>query len=799
MDKSSNSMKIEKIRRAMEAEDFEKALDIAKTVDSARMKSAADLGVVAEAYYKNGAYDTALVYYEQIYLKNRSRRILINLINLCLKLSMADMAESYLNDFIDMAPGDFYRYIFRYRIDKLRQASYDVLIHDLECLKEENYMEDWAYELAKLYHKSGQSEKCVAECDDIILWFGEGVYVDRARGLRAVNLDANASIGEGDADLVREVHRLMLEGKSAEEVEDFIEESTMTNEHSEEYTEEDYRSERYGAPVYEEEGRDVIWNTGEFGPVTEEMIRQQNTMDMLEGMQVAQQLRMQLGEDREMEVAGVEEAGTEDARMEKIEADETGTEESRTEETGTDAEKAVKESGEPVQRAGSRENTAGETVRQETEVQKKPAKKSLWERRREAKELRRREQEETERRRKEQAEKKQAEEQEVEDSLYRMLEQEEQEEELSRSIRAITDSGEEAEDAAESESAAAADEGKETAEAEQATREFQAVTEQQISEAENASAEESEEEQKKPQDIRKEKAGAESEQGTEPEKASEIPMFEYPKEILTGVTEKESPEFYRRLKNKGMHADEFFSGYLASANVRKQILRAAEQLFDSRNRNMLLMITGEPRSGKTTLAKAFAKCVHNLGRMNSPRVAVIRGEKLNRMHLAEKKEQLKDTTLIIENASALDDAHLAELISLTAEFAGVTGVILEDERTRMNQLLRRNNEMNRIYNVRIHLPKWTVEDLFLHSLSVLASHEYQMPKPVADQFLENVRTQIEQNRENAYEAVLGYTEAVVERTETRMAETLREYAKEGRYREVDLMLIREEDLGGSAQ
>ena len=772
MDKSSNSMKIEKIRRAMEAEDFEKALDIAKTVDSARMKSAADLGVVAEAYYKNGVYDTALVYYEQIYLKNRSRRILINLINLCLKLSMADMAESYLNDFIDMAPGDFYRYIFRYRIDKLRGEGYDVLIHDLECLKEENYMEDWAYELAKMYHKSGQSEKCVAECDDIILWFGEGVYVDRARGLRAVNLDVNASIGEGDADLVREVHRLMLEGKSAKEVEDFIEESTMTNEHSEEYTEEDYRSERYGAPVYEEEGRDVIWNTGEFGPVTEEMIRQQNTMDMLEGMQVAQQLRMQLGADREMEVAGMEEAGTQDARAEEIEekkarmegvkADETDTEESKAGEAeigenGTDAEKAVKESGKPAQRADSRENVAGETVQQEPEVHKKPAKKSLWERRREEKELRRREQEENERRRKEQVEKKKAEEQEAEDSLYRLLEQEEQEEELSRSIRAITDSGEEAENTAESESAAAADEEKETAEAEQATREFQAVTEQ------------------------------------------EIPMFEYPKEILTGVTEKESPEFYRRLKNKGMHADEFFSGYLASANVRKQILRAAEQLFDSRNRNMLLMITGEPKSGKTTLAKAFAKCVHNLGRMNSPRVAVIRGEKLNRMHLAEKKEQLKDTTLIIENASALDDAHLAELISLTADFAGVTGIILEDERTRMNQLLRRNNEMNRIYNVRIHLPKWTVEDLFLHSLSVLASHEYQMPKPVADQFLENVRRQIEQNRENAYEAVLGYTEAVVERTETRMAETLREYAKEGRYREVDLMLIREEDLGGLEQ
>ncbi len=292
MDRSSNSVKIEKIRRALEAKNYDQALEIAKTVDSARIRSAADLSVVAEAYDKKGVYDTALVYYEQIYLNSRTRRILIHLINLCLKLSMADMAETYLRDFCEMAPKDFYRHIFRYHIDKLRGEEMDVLIYDLEQLKSENFMEDWSYELAKLYHKNGQVEECISECNDISLWFGNGMYVERARGLRAIYLERAAEEG----GIAREVRKLMDAGRSEKELEEFIEEATMP-EGNTHYSEEEYNQERFGKPVYEEEGKDIIWNTREFGAVTDEMIKQQNTMDLLQGMQVADQIRMKTGRD----------------------------------------------------------------------------------------------------------------------------------------------------------------------------------------------------------------------------------------------------------------------------------------------------------------------------------------------------------------------------------------------------------------------------------------------------------------------------------------------------------------------
>ncbi len=903
MDRSSNSVKIEKIRQAMEAGDTAKAVETAKTVDTARLKSAADLSVIAEAYYKHGVYDTALVYYEQIYQRNPSRRILINMINLCLKLSMADMAEGYLRDFAEIAPKDFYRHIFRYRIDRLRGESVEVLIDDLELLRDENYMEDWAYELAKLYHKSGQAEKCVAECNDIILWFGTGTYVERARGLRAINLSRNgARMPEpGDEELVREVKRLMMEGKSAEEVENFIEESTTPEGRNAAYSEEDYRSERYGQPIYEEEGKDVIWNTREFGPITEEMIRQQNTMDLLQGMQVAQQIRMQIDENWETIVEVPQEPGAEEQNKDaawagegaewngnapsaagpygntagaceydagtyrdtaglfqskagqrgggagvpgntakmygnrpEVSADMTGRGGSeagvfgnmagmhgnRPEVSGDMGGRYKSEAEVPGKAAGVYENTAGmpestaeryengiraagqgayseDAEAQERQIPKQPARKSLWERRREGKERKRREREERERQRLEKAEEASRKETEAEERLYRMLQEEEQEARLSREVMQMTQKEQ--------------DPGAASAAAENRpvgskgdTREFSVPEEYtQIPGAEAAVEGRTEKppvpavnaETLKNGDAEEvECTAADAENTFEEEKEEEQPLYQYPEDILEGVDPEETPELARRLKEKGVRAEEFFAGFLASVPVRRQIFRCMEQFLNTRGKNRMLMITGEPGSGKTTLAKAFAKCAHTLGGLNSSRVAVIRGAGLNRMKLADRLGQLENTALLIENASELSEEKVSEILSLLPSFAGSTGVILEDERNKMNGLFRQNTELNQHFGCRIHLPRWTAEDLFLQALSMLASREYQMEQPIAEQFLEKVREQIEGSGQNACEAVHAYVRQVLERAEKRMAGMLRSFALEGQFREADLLMIRASDL-----
>ena len=739
-------MKIEKIRRALEEGAVGKAVEIAKTVDSARVKSAADLSVVAEAYYRHGDLDTALVYYEQIYQKNKSRRILISIINLCLKLSMVDMAEDYLKDFVEIAPKDFYRHIFRYRLDKLEGKGIEILIADLEALKEENYMEDWAYELAKLYHKAGQAGQCVSECDDIILWFGTGIYVERARALRAVNLAANGTgtMGEKDEEFVMEVQRLLTADKTesaAGREKNYI--SPIREGEAVVYSEEEYRKERYGEPpVYEEEGKDVIWNTQEFGPVTQEMLAQQNTMDILQGMQVAQQLKMQLDANRELSVKEPEEKKLQVAAIQP---------QNKTRELPKGWSWETQESKDKNVKA------------------QEPAKKSLWERRQEKK---RREQEE---RKKKKAEETVQKEPEVDENLYRMLQEEEREAELSKAVKSVT-STEKIEPSEENffEEETQKNFGKK----EQTEEELGKTKPFMIQGGADTSAKNNEMEQKE----------------SVMEQETPLVLYQYPDDLLLGLDNGEAPEFCQKLKEHGMRAEDFFPGILASIQVRRILLHYMEQVFRLKNKSLLLLITGEPQCGKTTIAKEVAKCAHSLGGVDFPRVAVISGSGLNRLKLSEKKKQLLKTTLIVEKASELSAERAAELAAILPEFSGKTGVILEDEKEKLDQLLQQNKELEKAVTSRIDLPTWTTEDLFLQALSLLAAKDYQMEESVAEQFLERVRVLLEENPKNSFQAVHSYVGQVIERADKRVADMLRTFTLEGHYKEEDLLLLRELDL-----
>lgn len=713
MDRSSNSVKIEKIRRALEAKNYDQALEIAKTVDSARIRSAADLSVVAEAYDKKGVYDTALVYYEQIYLNSRTRRILIHLINLCLKLSMADMAETYLRDFCEMAPKDFYRHIFRYHIDKLRGEEMDVLIYDLEQLKSENFMEDWSYELAKLYHKNGQVEECISECNDIILWFGNGMYVERARGLRAIHLERAAKEG----GIAWEVRKLMDAGRSEKELEEFIEEATMP-EGNTHYSEEEYNQERFGKPVYEEEGKDIIWNTREFGAVTDEMIKQQNTMDLLQGMQVADQIRMKTGAGHELSVQDLN-AGEE--------TDLSGRGETAATEEETAAERAV-----------------------------------------------RRLQEEKAAREREAQEEKAAREKEIEEKLNLMLEQGKSEEELSRAICEMTNSEEE-----ENMARAAMQKAQET-------KKFKIQNE--------VFARPSSPEEKPLPEINLSPENEPPENGEDFQQQEEKePLYEYPEELIVDYA-REAPLLDAHLKKHNMKAEEFFGSFLSSTDLRKQIFTCMERILEGGSPTINIILTGEEKSGKTTLAKAIAKCIQVLGGVSLPRVAVIRGDKLNHIDLEEKREQLRSSTMIVEHTSGMNRKKAAQLLAMNEAFAGETAVILEDERRRMNLFLKENEAFDRVYLNRIHLPEWSVEDWFVQALWILYSNEYLMTESVAEGFLYKIREELEIHRENPHDAIERYTGEVLRKAEKRTARILREFALAGNYKQEELMMLCAEDL-----
>lgn len=186
MEKYNNIVYISKIQKCMETGEKEEALRLVEKVNLRKIKDVSDLNIIAETYYVNKYYTQAKELYEQIYGRTSSKRALSRLINVSIKIKAVSEAEYYLGQYENVAGNDSHRWIYRYQLERMSGSSAARLIEILEKLKEEDYYEKWAYELAKLYHKCGRKEDCINECKDIILWFGEGEYVEWAKTLIGV-------------------------------------------------------------------------------------------------------------------------------------------------------------------------------------------------------------------------------------------------------------------------------------------------------------------------------------------------------------------------------------------------------------------------------------------------------------------------------------------------------------------------------------------------------------------------------------------------------------------------------------
>ncbi|MDD4565976.1 MAG: tetratricopeptide repeat protein [Eubacteriales bacterium] len=217
-----NIVKIEEMRKKMGEGDYETALKILNTISLKKIKNTSDLSIMAEVYKENGRYEEAMELLLKVYQKFKTRKVLFQLVTLSIKMLNVPDAEYYLKEYEKMAPKDFYNYIFRYRIDKLKGEPYEKLIDTLVTLKNTEYIEKWAYELAKLYYKAGMEEACIQECSDIILWFGEGNYVEKAKMLKAYY--------SGETDKEKMIEELKRRAKAAKQKKEESEEQSNQEE-----------------------------------------------------------------------------------------------------------------------------------------------------------------------------------------------------------------------------------------------------------------------------------------------------------------------------------------------------------------------------------------------------------------------------------------------------------------------------------------------------------------------------------------------------------------------------------------
>ena len=185
MDKYEYRVKTEQMLGYVEKKQYKKAMEIADTIDWRRVKSASMLSSVSEIYEYNGEYQKSreilLVAFDR---SPGSRKIIYRLGTLALKLNEIEEASDCYEEFVKLAPRDPNQYILRYKILKAQEAPLTEQITALEDFKKAEYIEKWAYELAKLYHEAGMTSECLEECDDLILWFSEGKYVYQAMELK---------------------------------------------------------------------------------------------------------------------------------------------------------------------------------------------------------------------------------------------------------------------------------------------------------------------------------------------------------------------------------------------------------------------------------------------------------------------------------------------------------------------------------------------------------------------------------------------------------------------------------------
>ena len=194
MDKYEYNVKLEQIKKLIKKKDYATAARIADTIDWYKVKNNQTIVMIADVYEASGRYDQSKENLKLAYDRSGlGRQIAYKLVKICIKCGELEEAEDFYDDFVSAAPKDISKYILQYELAKAKGDPIDKQISILEQYLEEDMDDKWAFELAKLYHKSGQRDKCIRQCDTVMLWFSDGKYVERAMDLKMIYTPLNKS------------------------------------------------------------------------------------------------------------------------------------------------------------------------------------------------------------------------------------------------------------------------------------------------------------------------------------------------------------------------------------------------------------------------------------------------------------------------------------------------------------------------------------------------------------------------------------------------------------------------------
>lgn len=329
MDKYEYTIKSEKIKKLVERKDYETAAKIADTIDWERVKNVKLLSTVSLAYEKAGRYEEAkdmlLMAYDRAPV---GRRFLSKLTELAVKQGNFEEAEDYLKEFTTASPQDPSRLVLLYEIAKAKGEPVERLIMILEAYQKRDFEEKWSYELAELYYRAGKVEECVKLCDEIVLWFGVGIYVDKALELKQRIMPLSPEQVERQENKEKYLRRLedirrqfeRTEGKAAEAKGKEREEGTKSVAELavEALREQAVTMQVSGEALQEEVQADAIDNA-QTGGVLNLTTREKNKIRSIQEARLRQSEQIKASQLRESEQDEAEEAGLREEQISQAE------------------------------------------------------------------------------------------------------------------------------------------------------------------------------------------------------------------------------------------------------------------------------------------------------------------------------------------------------------------------------------------------------------------------------------------------------------------------------------------------
>ncbi|WP_310602837.1 ATP-binding protein [Anaerosporobacter sp.] len=738
MERFASNLKMKEIKRLAQDKQYLKAMKILESLNVDKIRSMSDLSVIAEVLISNDEYEDAMEILLRIYEKSCSRKVVEQLIDLSIKMKNMEETGEYYQEYLRIAPRDPYRLVLQYRIEKATHMPYAQRINTLEQLKQEDYMEEWAYELAKLYHKAGQKNKCVEECSDIILWFGQGIVVEKARLLKehyTSGFNITDNLGAGEFDATRSLEEVIKQVKQRRNV--AVSQPIVSSPLDVDSTVSDNK--QFDNDALYIDGGNVTDIEGTYDDLadTEEIESQSiesqgiESQEIIPDMIVIPDEIMMQEEYAENETSEAEYIETqmvaEESEREESEVEETKIEEPEIEVLETkDSQEEVQEDELPITK----------TEKQQPEKEESAATQ--------------------------------------EESRYVLTP------DIVSAVKARVKALEEENMLYNSSKKEISEEVPEP------------VKEEEISEEVPAPVKEKETAEVAPEPTKEEEIPKEEKKSPPKDLTLTTDELQKMKEKMQQLQKKDSKKTYNHdsydIKEEdgtvyayGINLNTIFQNFINNDSIKNQLISILENMDNSKKRNNF-MICGDSQTGKTSLARAIAIVMWKLNRIQTKRVAKISALKLNEINLMEKMGQLENASVVIENASFLNEKAVKSIIEMIEYFDGKILVLFEDYTRNMEELMAREKELSKYFNHRIIIPRYITQDILGFACNMIVQQEYEIEVD-AVVYLEEKIAQICRTTPSIEQLARtkDYVNELIKKAETRNMLLLMKQAKEGKF------------------